>query len=70
MHWMGYIYRLISVRLALGSAKTFELVKHTYLRKVFLSYHCYDPEKVVEIIKQDLNIKSLTKSEKIRLILK
>lgn len=70
MHWIGYIYRIMAIKLDMNSAKLFKIVKPAYLRKVFINYHTISIEKAIELIKHDLNINPISKEERIKLILK
>ena len=70
MHWIGYIYRAMAIKLDINSSKLFKIVKPAYLRKVFKNYHTISIEKAIELIRQDLNINPISKEDKIKLILK
>ena len=70
MHWIGYVYRIISYCYEIRSIKLVKLVPPSYLRSVYLPYHTLDPVKATGLILEEREVKLLSKEEKIKMIFK
>ena len=66
LHWIGYIYRVISYLYGISSEKAFKEIPPSYLRSVYLPYHSLDPLKAVQIIFSDRGISPLSKEDRMR----
>ena len=56
MHWIGYIYRFISIRCGIPSKKIYKLFPVNFLLEVYNGFHTMNPAIVIEKMAEIKNI--------------
>ena len=70
LHWMGYIYRVISYLYGFPSKRVLKEIPPSYLRAVYQPYHTMDPSKAAQIILSDRGISPETKEGRLESMMK
>ncbi len=70
LHWMGYIYRVISYLYGIPSKRALKVIPPSYLRAVYQPYHTMDPSKAAQLILSDRKVNLESREERLENMMK